>query len=83
MKKRHLFDARAFHNSICKDGKFCVARDTWELFYISFHTDDDVPVELTLQKCVVHFIPQHKQIPAQKQHPRFIDSENLWHRQAH
>jgi len=53
-----------------KEGGFWVARDTRELFY-SFHTDD-VPAESVMHKCVVHFIPQQKQIPSRKQHPGFI-----------
>ncbi|XP_073285628.1 ASI1-immunoprecipitated protein 3 [Primulina huaijiensis] len=46
------------------------SRDTRELFY-SFHRDE-VPAESVLHKCVVHFIPLHKQIPHRKQHPGFI-----------
>ncbi|KAJ1257404.1 hypothetical protein BS78_K057400 [Paspalum vaginatum] len=53
-----------------KGGGSWVARDTRELFY-SFHIDD-VPAESVMHKCVVHFIPQHKQIPSRKQHPGFI-----------
>lgn len=53
-----------------KEGGCWVARDTRELFY-SFHIDD-VPAESVMHKCVVHFIPQHKQIPSRKQHPGFI-----------
>jgi len=53
-----------------KGGGNWVARDTRELFY-SFHIDD-VPAESVMHKCVVHFIPQHKQIPSRKQHPGFI-----------
>ncbi|TVT97598.1 hypothetical protein EJB05_57137, partial [Eragrostis curvula] len=51
-------------------GKFCVAHDTRELYY-SFHIDD-VPAESVKHKCVVHFIPQNKQIPHRKKHPGFI-----------
>jgi hypothetical protein len=53
-----------------KGGGNWVARDTRELFY-SFHIDN-VPAESVMHKCVVHFIPQHKQIPSRKQHPGFI-----------
>ncbi|KAF8725495.1 hypothetical protein HU200_020022 [Digitaria exilis] len=53
-----------------KGGGSWVARDQRELFY-SFHVDD-VPAGSVLHKCVVHFIPQHKQIPSRKQHPGFI-----------
>lgn len=53
-----------------KEGGSWVARDTRELFY-SFHIDD-VPAESVMHKCVVHFIPQHKQILSRKQHPGFI-----------
>lgn len=52
------------------EGKFCAARDTRELFY-SFHIDD-VPAESVMHKCIVHFIPQNKQIPARKKYPGFI-----------
>ncbi|KAH1251453.1 Chromatin remodeling protein [Glycine max] len=44
--------------------------DTRELFY-SFHRDD-VPAESVMHKCVVHFVPIHKQLPNRKQHPGFI-----------
>lgn len=46
------------------------ARDTRELFY-SFHRDD-VPAESVMHKCVVHFVPLHKQLPLRQQHPGFI-----------
>lgn len=46
------------------------SRDTRELFY-SFHRDE-VPAEAVMHKCVVHFIPLHKQLPSRKQHPGFI-----------
>jgi hypothetical protein len=44
--------------------------DNRELFY-SFH-HDEVPAESVMHKCVVHFIPIHKQLPDRKQHPGFI-----------
>ncbi|XP_014520677.1 uncharacterized protein LOC106777567 isoform X3 [Vigna radiata var. radiata] len=44
--------------------------DTRELFY-SFHRDD-VPAESVMDKCVVHFVPRHKQLPKRKDHPGFI-----------
>lgn len=53
-----------------KGGGNWKSRDTRELFY-SFHRDD-VPAESVMHKCVVHFIPLHKQIPLRKQHPGFI-----------
>ncbi|KAL6607960.1 hypothetical protein ACP70R_041023 [Stipagrostis hirtigluma subsp. patula] len=53
-----------------KGGVNYTTRDTRELFY-SFHIDD-VPAESVMHKCVVHFIPQCKQIPSRKQHPGFI-----------
>lgn len=46
------------------------SQDTRELFY-SFHRDD-VPAESVMHKCVVHFIPQNKQVPNRKEHPGFI-----------
>ncbi|KAL8150436.1 hypothetical protein V2J09_020244 [Rumex salicifolius] len=45
-------------------------RDTRELFY-SFHRDE-VPAESVMHKCVVHFVPLHKQLPKRKQFPGFI-----------
>lgn len=53
-----------------KTGGNWQSRDTRELFY-SFHRDE-VPAESVMHKCVVHFIPQHKQVPDRKQHPGFI-----------
>ncbi|KAF8380247.1 hypothetical protein HHK36_027730 [Tetracentron sinense] len=46
------------------------ARDTRELFY-SFHRDE-VPAESVMHKCVVHFVPLHKQLPRRSRHPGFI-----------
>ncbi|GMJ15036.1 BAH domain-containing transcriptional regulator 1, ASI1-Immunoprecipitated Protein 3 [Hibiscus trionum] len=53
-----------------KDGGSWQSRDTRELFY-SFHRDE-VPAESVMHKCVVHFVPIHKQHPNRKQHPGFI-----------
>lgn len=53
-----------------KGGGNWQSNDTRELFY-SFHRDD-VPAESVMHKCVVHFVPIHKQIPSRKQHPGFI-----------
>ena len=53
-----------------KGGGSWQSRDTRELFY-SFHRDD-VPAESVMHKCVVHFVPIHKQLPNRKQHPGFI-----------
>ncbi|GER33078.1 bromo-adjacent homology domain-containing family protein, partial [Striga asiatica] len=53
-----------------KGGGNWQSSDTRELFY-SFHRDE-VPAESVMHKCVVHFIPQNKQIPPRKQHPGFI-----------
>lgn len=57
--------------------------DTRELFY-SFHRDE-VPAESVMHKCVVHFVPIHKQLPNRKVHPGFIvqkvydtDELKLW-----
>ncbi|KHN14902.1 protein polybromo-1-like [Glycine soja] len=44
--------------------------DSRELFY-SFHCDD-VHAEAVMHKCVVHFVPQNKQLPKRKDHPGFI-----------
>lgn len=46
------------------------SHDTRDLFY-SFHRDE-VPAESVMHKCVVHFVPLHKQLPRRKQHPGFI-----------
>lgn len=53
-----------------KGGGSWQSRDTRELFY-SFHRDV-VPAESVMHKCVVHFVPIHKQLPSRKQHPGFI-----------
>ncbi|KAL1326563.1 hypothetical protein HN51_036677 [Arachis hypogaea] len=53
-----------------KGGGSWQSRDTRELFY-SFHRDE-VPAESVMHKCVVHFVPIHKQLPNRKQHPGFI-----------
>ncbi|XP_048135682.1 uncharacterized protein LOC125315273 [Rhodamnia argentea] len=44
--------------------------DIRKLFY-SFH-QNDVPLESVMHKCLVHYIPAHKQIPDRKQSPGFI-----------
>ncbi|KAM0024243.1 putative BAH domain, transcription elongation factor S-II, central domain-containing protein [Helianthus debilis subsp. tardiflorus] len=53
-----------------KGGGNWQSNDTRQLFY-SFHKDE-VPAESVMHKCVVHFIPAHKQIPSRKLHPGFI-----------
>ncbi|XP_030538160.1 uncharacterized protein LOC115746507 [Rhodamnia argentea] len=53
-----------------KGGGSWQSRDTRELFY-SFHRDE-VPAESVMHKCVVHFVPIHKQLPHRKQNPGFI-----------
>ncbi|KAF3448565.1 hypothetical protein FNV43_RR09278 [Rhamnella rubrinervis] len=53
-----------------KGGSHYQSHDTRELFY-SFHRDD-VPAESVMHKCVVHFVPLHKQLPNRKQYPGFI-----------
>ncbi|XP_027360623.1 uncharacterized protein LOC113868864 [Abrus precatorius] len=53
-----------------KGGGNWQSRDTRELFY-SFHRDE-IPAESIMHKCVVHFVPIHKQLPDRKQHPGFI-----------
>ncbi|XP_040990258.1 uncharacterized protein LOC121237539 isoform X1 [Juglans microcarpa x Juglans regia] len=53
-----------------KGGGSWQSRDTRELFY-SFHRDE-VPAESVMHKCVVHFVPIHKQLPSRKEHPGFI-----------
>uniref|UniRef100_A0A7N0V5V7 Uncharacterized protein n=1 Tax=Kalanchoe fedtschenkoi TaxID=63787 RepID=A0A7N0V5V7_KALFE len=53
-----------------KTGGNWQSRDSRELFYSSHH--DAVPAESVMHKCVVHFVPSHKQLPNRKQHPGFI-----------
>ncbi|XP_056163398.1 uncharacterized protein LOC115693563 [Syzygium oleosum] len=53
-----------------KGGGSWQSRDIRELFY-SFHRDE-VPADLVMHKCVVHYIPIHKQLPHRKQNPGFI-----------
>lgn len=53
-----------------KKGGTWECRDARELFY-SFH-QDEFPAESVMHKCVVHFIPLHKQFPSRSQHPGFI-----------
>ncbi|MED6170904.1 hypothetical protein PIB30_035587 [Stylosanthes scabra] len=53
-----------------QEGGHWQSKDTRELFY-SFHRDD-VPAESVMHKCVVHFVPLHKQLPNRKEHPGFI-----------
>ncbi|KAM0942064.1 putative BAH domain, transcription elongation factor S-II, central domain-containing protein [Dioscorea sansibarensis] len=45
-------------------------RDTREL-YFSFHIDE-FPAESVMHKCVIHFIPMHKQLPIRTEYPGFI-----------
>ncbi|KAE9588801.1 putative BAH domain-containing protein [Lupinus albus] len=53
-----------------KGGGSWQSHDTRELFY-SFHRDE-VPAEPVMHKCVVHFVPIHKQFPNCKQNRGFI-----------
>jgi len=46
------------------------AQDTRVIFY-SFHLDE-VPAESVMHKCVIHFVPLHKQLPVRSEHPGFI-----------
>ncbi|CAJ2676581.1 unnamed protein product [Trifolium pratense] len=66
-----------------KGGGSWQSNDSRELFY-SFHRDE-VPAESVMHKCVVHFVPIHKQLPTRKQYPGFIvqkvydtDEKKLW-----
>ncbi|KAG2330336.1 hypothetical protein Bca52824_001516 [Brassica carinata] len=52
-----------------KDGGNWEANDTRELFY-SFHRDE-VPAESVMRRCVVYFVPAHKQLPKRKNNPCF------------
>lgn len=53
-----------------KGGGNWQSSDSRELFY-SFHRDE-VPAESVMHRCVVHFVPIHKQLPKRKQYPGFI-----------
>ncbi|PON62872.1 Transcription elongation factor [Parasponia andersonii] len=53
-----------------KGGGNWQSNDTRELFY-SFHRDE-VPAESVMHRCVVHFVPLHKQLPNRKEHPGFF-----------
>ncbi|KAF8096990.1 hypothetical protein N665_0297s0001 [Sinapis alba] len=53
-----------------KDGGNWEVNDPRELFY-SFHRNE-VPVESVMHKCVVHFVPDHKQLPKRRDNPGFI-----------
>ncbi|CAM8884448.1 unnamed protein product [Rhodiola kirilowii] len=53
-----------------KTGGNWQSRDSRELFYSSHH--DAVPAESVMHKCVVHFVPSHKQLPNRKQNPGFV-----------
>lgn len=44
--------------------------DSRELFY-SLHLDE-FPAESVMHKCIVHFVPPHKQIPSSMEHPGFV-----------
>ncbi|KAJ0240900.1 Bromo adjacent homology (BAH) domain-containing protein [Hirschfeldia incana] len=66
-----------------KGGGNWEANDTRELFY-SFHRDE-FPAESVLHRCVVYFVPAHKQLPKRKKNPGFIvrrvydtDEKKLW-----
>ena len=53
-----------------KGGSHDMSHDTRELFY-SCHRDD-VPPASVKNKCVVHFVLSHKQLPNRKQYHAFI-----------
>ncbi|KAF8087902.1 hypothetical protein N665_0562s0003 [Sinapis alba] len=53
-----------------KGGGNWQSSDTRELFY-SFHRDE-VPAESVMHRCVVYFVPAHKQLPKRKVNPGFI-----------
>uniref|UniRef100_A0ACD6A0H8 Uncharacterized protein n=1 Tax=Avena sativa TaxID=4498 RepID=A0ACD6A0H8_AVESA len=53
--------------------------DPRELFY-SFHLDQ-VAAESVMHTCVIHFIPQHKQVPSKKEHPGFIVQQVYDHKE--
>ncbi|KAH7302409.1 hypothetical protein KP509_23G070700 [Ceratopteris richardii] len=53
-----------------RSGGNWVSSDSRELFY-SFHRDE-VSAEAVMHKCVIHFIPSHKQAPLRSKHPGFI-----------
>ncbi|KAL0684323.1 hypothetical protein Bca4012_051171 [Brassica carinata] len=53
-----------------KGGGNWQSSDTRELFYI-FHRDE-VPAESVMHRCVVYFVPAHKQLPKRKVNPGFV-----------
>ncbi|KAL1214815.1 ASI1-immunoprecipitated protein 3 [Cardamine amara subsp. amara] len=53
-----------------KGGGNWQSSDTRELFY-SFHRDE-VPAESVMHRCVVYFVPAHKQLPERQNNPGFI-----------
>ncbi|KAJ4876295.1 bromo-adjacent homology (BAH) domain-containing protein [Raphanus sativus] len=53
-----------------KDGGNWEVNDPRELFY-SFHRNE-FPVESVMHKCVVNFVPDHKQLPKRRDNPGFI-----------
>ncbi|CAA6655600.1 unnamed protein product [Spirodela intermedia] len=53
-----------------KGGGNWLTVDSRELFY-SFHFDE-VPAESVMHKCIVHFVPPHKQLPSRTKHPGFV-----------
>ncbi|KAJ4885528.1 bromo-adjacent homology (BAH) domain-containing protein [Raphanus sativus] len=53
-----------------KGGGNWQSSDTRELFY-SFHRDE-VPAESVMHRCVVYFVPAHKQLPKRKVNPGFV-----------
>ncbi|CAN7042647.1 hypothetical protein IGI04_007105 [Brassica rapa subsp. trilocularis] len=53
-----------------KGGGNWLSSDTRELFY-SFHRDE-VPAESVMHRCVVYFVPAHKQLPKRKVNPGFV-----------
>ncbi|KAL0749326.1 hypothetical protein Bca101_031329 [Brassica carinata] len=66
-----------------KGGGNWEANDTRELFY-SFHFDE-APAESVMHRCVVYFVPAHKQLPKRRDNPGFIvqkvydtDEKTLW-----
>ncbi|KAF8099411.1 hypothetical protein N665_0244s0013 [Sinapis alba] len=66
-----------------KNGGNWETNDTREVFY-SFHFDE-APAESVMHRCVVYFIPPHKQLPKRKKNPGFVvrkvydtDDKKLW-----
>ncbi|CAN8242072.1 unnamed protein product [Cochlearia groenlandica] len=72
-----------FEEAVKKDGEKWETSDTREIFY-SFHRDE-VAAESVMHRCMVYFVPPHKQLPKRQENPGSIVrkvydtiEKNLW-----